>query len=339
MGQCSSTPVCGIKIEDHVAYYGAAQLKHPLIYGHRGGSKNFPENTIEAFEDSLATGADGVELDVFLTKDGHVVCFHDETTERLLDGPKVEVVNAMWKGDLENRKHKKSLTYTRETLEFREQHPISLLEDVFLAFKGKKSNSELPFVLNVELKPASLTCSKVGTHVAKLVRKHKMEAQVTIVAFDPKKLLQVECEYKGLHTGWQYDDDLAGSLAANKGQSCCGSFMRCLMENAFIDWIIGTTVVDLEHAVCDDDTITKFKKKKFAVGCYTFFPTDLSGVSTVNTPPADDSGAYQHSKDILRRVMKQNVNWIETDSVALSVKAIADIQEEGDIILSSDFAQ
>jgi glycerophosphoryl diester phosphodiesterase len=341
MGQCFSTPVCGIKIEDHVAYYGAAKLNRPLIYGHRGGSKNFPENTVEAFKDALANGADGCELDVFLTKDKHIVCFHDDTTERLLDGPQVTLVDAMWKGDLENRKHKKSLTYDRETLEFKEQYPVSLLEDVFVAFKGKKSNSGLPFVLNVELKPAkpSLINSKVGTHVANLVRKHKMEAQVTIVAFDPLKLLQVERAYEGLHTGWQYDDDLINSLGTANTWFNEPSFgneaefsrdrsgaTRFLMENALLDRAIGATIVDLEHTVCDDNTIQKFHDKKFAVGCFAFFPTDLSSVH--NHPPADDEGAYHHSKNILRQVMKRKVNWIETDSVKLSLKAIAEINAE-----------
>eukprot|EP00455_Lapot_gusevi_P019509 TRINITY_DN20843_c0_g1_i1.p1 TRINITY_DN20843_c0_g1~~TRINITY_DN20843_c0_g1_i1.p1 ORF type:complete len:188 (-),score=39.91 TRINITY_DN20843_c0_g1_i1:93-656(-) len=169
-----------------------------------------------------------------------------------------------------------------------------------------------------------------------------MEAQVTVVAFDPLKLLQVERAYAGLHTGWQYDDDLPGLGKAlgnantwfNEPQLGNESeftrdregIRRFLMENSVLDRAIGATIVDLEHTVCDDNTIQKFHDKKFAVGCFAFFPTDLSAVH--NKPPADAEGAYQHSKNILRQVMKRKVNWIETDSVELSLKAIAEINEE-----------
>jgi len=48
------------------------------VVAHRGGSGSWRENTIEAFEGALASGADGVELDARLTADGEVVVHHDE---------------------------------------------------------------------------------------------------------------------------------------------------------------------------------------------------------------------------------------------------------------------
>src|SRR5262249_49871389 len=58
----------------------------PLVYAHRGGSLLRPENTIAAFDHGLAVGADGVELDVHLSKDGGVVVHHDRTLERTTNG-------------------------------------------------------------------------------------------------------------------------------------------------------------------------------------------------------------------------------------------------------------
>lgn len=49
----------------------------PLVYGHRGASAQAPENTIEAYELAGAMGADGVEIDVRLSADGHLVLNHD----------------------------------------------------------------------------------------------------------------------------------------------------------------------------------------------------------------------------------------------------------------------
>lgn len=48
-----------------------------LRIAHRGGAALVPENTLAAFADAIARGMDGAELDVQLTRDGHVVVFHD----------------------------------------------------------------------------------------------------------------------------------------------------------------------------------------------------------------------------------------------------------------------
>ena len=52
------------------------------MFAHRGGSKIGPENTIEAFDRGLTAGADGLELDVHLSRDGIVVVHHDATLDR-----------------------------------------------------------------------------------------------------------------------------------------------------------------------------------------------------------------------------------------------------------------
>ena len=57
-----------------------------LVYAHRGGAALRPENTIAAFDHGMACGADGLELDVHLSKDGMVVVHHDETLERTTSG-------------------------------------------------------------------------------------------------------------------------------------------------------------------------------------------------------------------------------------------------------------
>ena len=56
------------------------------IYAHRGASGYAPENTLEAFYIAMQQGADGIELDVQLTKDGEVVVIHDETINRVSNG-------------------------------------------------------------------------------------------------------------------------------------------------------------------------------------------------------------------------------------------------------------
>ena len=57
-------------------------MRVPLIIGHRGASAVAPENTMAAFREALAVGADGIEFDVRLTRDGVPVIIHDSTLRR-----------------------------------------------------------------------------------------------------------------------------------------------------------------------------------------------------------------------------------------------------------------
>jgi len=52
------------------------------VFAHRGGSGLAPENTLAAFDNGIAQGADGLELDVHLSRDGRVVVHHDSTLDR-----------------------------------------------------------------------------------------------------------------------------------------------------------------------------------------------------------------------------------------------------------------
>lgn len=57
------------------------------IWAHRGCSQRYPENTILSFEKAAAIkGLTGIELDIQLTKDGHMVVIHDERVDRTTDG-------------------------------------------------------------------------------------------------------------------------------------------------------------------------------------------------------------------------------------------------------------
>jgi glycerophosphoryl diester phosphodiesterase len=56
------------------------------VYAHRGASSHAPENTLAAFQLAQEMGADGIELDVQLTRDGAVVVIHDETVDRTTNG-------------------------------------------------------------------------------------------------------------------------------------------------------------------------------------------------------------------------------------------------------------
>jgi glycerophosphoryl diester phosphodiesterase len=59
---------------------------HPFVVAHRGASADRPEHTRAAYDLALREGADGVECDVRLTVDGHLVCVHDRRVDRTSTG-------------------------------------------------------------------------------------------------------------------------------------------------------------------------------------------------------------------------------------------------------------
>ncbi len=59
---------------------------NPLVFAHQGGENLWPSNTMLAFENSVALGADVLDTDMHLTKDGVLVLMHDQTVDRTTDG-------------------------------------------------------------------------------------------------------------------------------------------------------------------------------------------------------------------------------------------------------------
>ena len=64
----------------------AVRAGHPFVVAHRGASADLPEHTLAAYELALTQGADAIECDVRLTRDGHLVCMHDRRVDRTSSG-------------------------------------------------------------------------------------------------------------------------------------------------------------------------------------------------------------------------------------------------------------
>ena len=61
-------------------------MKYPRVCAHRGFNTIAPENSMAAFGAAVAMGAEEIELDVWATSDGELVCSHDDTLERVSNG-------------------------------------------------------------------------------------------------------------------------------------------------------------------------------------------------------------------------------------------------------------
>ena len=76
----------------------AAVTGRTTVVAHRGSSDSVAEHTLAAYEQALDEGADALECDVRLTRDGHLVCVHDRRVNRTSDGR--GVVSALELADL-----------------------------------------------------------------------------------------------------------------------------------------------------------------------------------------------------------------------------------------------
>ncbi len=73
--------------------FGALEARGLEIIAHRGASHDAPENTLPSIELGYEHGADAVEIDIYLTKDGRIVAIHDRDTARVA-GTRLEVRRA-----------------------------------------------------------------------------------------------------------------------------------------------------------------------------------------------------------------------------------------------------
>lgn len=145
----------------------------PLIIAHRGASACAPENTLAAFRLAAEQGAEAIELDVDLTRDGHIIVMHDATIDRTTTGrgrvgtltlAEVQRVDAgVWKG----------AAFAGER--------VPLLEEVLQAV-GQR------VLINVEVKDMSWRSRGVEAKVAALIRRYDLLDRVIISSFNPLAL-------------------------------------------------------------------------------------------------------------------------------------------------------
>jgi len=143
---------------------------HVLNLGHRGAREVAPENTLASFLKAIELGADGVELDVMLSRDGQVVVIHDSSVDRTTDG--TGRVNELSLAELKALDAGSwfSGEYAGER--------IPTLDEVMDALPSES-------VINIELKSLSPFDHKLVTSVGRIVERHGRRDRVIISSFNP----------------------------------------------------------------------------------------------------------------------------------------------------------
>ncbi len=137
------------------------------IFAHRGYTASFAENTMGAFIEAEMAGADGIELDVQLTKDGEVVVIHDEKVDRTTSG------NGFVKDIL--YKEIRKLNTNKNGIK---KEPIPSLTEVF---EWMLTNN---LICNIELKNGLIPYEGMEEKVIQLIRKYGLLDRVIISSFN-----------------------------------------------------------------------------------------------------------------------------------------------------------
>ena len=152
------------------------------IYGHRGASEYAPENSMQAFQLAYEMGADGIEFDVQLTKDGHLVVVHDEEISRVSNGN--GFVRDLTLSEL------KKLDFNRTHPEFKGIR-IPMLEEVLEQFGQVKSQAGKEFLFNIELKNNVYPYQNIEEKVLKVVKEKKVLEKTLFSSFSHLSMLKL----------------------------------------------------------------------------------------------------------------------------------------------------
>lgn len=165
---------------------GRKPANRPIVVGHRGAMGHRPENTMPSFELGAEMGADLVECDVHLSRDGVPVVIHDHSLDRTTAGK--GSVNALDAGEL------RALG-------------VPTLDELLGWCRGR-----IP--LSIELKNGPVFYAGMVERVVELVAKHQMRDNVTLISFDHQAVRRARELDQELSVGVLYAARLVDAPAA-----------------------------------------------------------------------------------------------------------------------------
>ncbi len=222
------------RVVPHLGRLGRAERwrrvrARPRIWAHRGASAHAPENTLEAFELARTAGADGIELDVRLDRDGNVVVFHDRDLQRLCGRPGcIEELSAA---------ERKELRVNGAA--------VPTLEEVFHVLGDLEINVEIK--ANRPGRNAALVEA-----TANVIRRSGRADQVLVSSFDPFSLLQFYRHLPDIALAFLFGADQ--TLPIRKG---------------WLGRAMGATVLHPEHTLCTADNVKAWHTTGRPVNAWT----------------------------------------------------------------------
>lgn len=198
-------------------------LTKTQITAHRGYSAVAPENTLYAFEEAVAVGADYIELDVQLTADDQLVVFHDKTIERTTDGE-----GELSKMTYEELQEFSAGSWFSKDGEF-DDAKIVLLSDV-LETVGDD------ILLNIEIKNHG-NVTKTAEKTVEVIEEYGIERSCYVTSFS----------YSALKTVKKSNPKIKTALIANVASSTSFSQLKYIDAVSLNYIFINSSIVNMAH--------------------------------------------------------------------------------------------
>lgn len=223
------------------------------IFAHRGFKGKYPENTMLAFREAEKAGADGIELDIRLTKDGEIVVIHDETVDRTTNG----------KGFVKDLTYGEIRPLNAGGENFNE--PVPLLKEVF---QWLKTNDLL---CNVELKSDQYNFMKIEAPLIALIKQYGLEDRIILSSFNHYSLvycyqLAPEIEMAPLYTEALFMPWIYAKSMKAKGMHPHYS----VAPNEIIEPALQAGIAVRPYTVNDEKEMLRL----FKIGCTAFITDD-----------------------------------------------------------------
>lgn len=233
------------------------------IFAHRGCSSTHPENTMAAFIEAHRVGADGIELDVQLSKDGEVVVIHDYTVNRTTNG----------KGKVEELTLKELKSLNAGTKKLKQEIP-TLIE----VFQWLKTNNLL---CNIEIKKPHMDHQILEEKVIALIKRYNLDERIIISSFNHYSIVycyrlapHIEIApliMEGIYMPWVYAKAIRANSIHPHYKVCPPSMVSLIQNNGISvrpytinnDKIMKTYIQSNVSAIITDfpDKATKIKKE------------------------------------------------------------------------------
>jgi glycerophosphoryl diester phosphodiesterase len=188
-----------------------------IVIAHRGASRAAPENTLSAMKKAIEFGADYAECDVFQTKDGEIVLFHDEEMERTTGKE-----GMIWDYTLAELKQLEVGSWFKD--EFRGE-PIPTLRQVIQLCKGK-------IKLNIEVKLSGKD-PKIAQKVVDIVRSENLGKECMITSFEKPVIEKVKQIAPDLITGFIFDEEYPPDIFEGDWEYICCK--RNIVDEKFVN--------------------------------------------------------------------------------------------------------
>lgn len=195
------------------------QQKEPeefIVIAHRGASRVAPENTLSAMKKAIEFGADYAECDVFQTKDGEIVLFHDEEMDRTTGKE-----GMIWDYTLAELKELEVGSWFKE--EFRGE-PIPTLREVIQSVKGK-------IKLNIEVK-VSGSDPDIAQKVVDIIRSESIAKECMVTSFEKPVIEKIKEIAPELITGFIFDEEHPPDIFEGNWEYVCSK--RNIVDEEFV---------------------------------------------------------------------------------------------------------